>query len=62
MLFGVQAVPWWLPACLSAVLWQALERFRQQEDDFLIATDVAARVSGLDSQDTVPPQVLLAFL
>jgi len=32
-----------------SLAWQALESFKKQEVDFLIATDVAARVSVWNS-------------
>lgn len=35
-----------LPLTIMLLAWQALESFRTQEVDFLIATDVAARVSA----------------
>jgi hypothetical protein len=39
------AVTYVLFLTIMSLAWQALESFRKQEVDFLIATDVAARVS-----------------
>jgi hypothetical protein len=37
------------PSYVLLLTLQALESFRKQEVDYLIATDVAARVSGITS-------------
>ena len=46
--YAFSAVMFVLFLTIMLLAWQALESFRKQEVDFLIATDVAARVSAFN--------------